>query len=116
MTRSGVFAWLLASTAVAAIPAILFLDAGAAEYGEGWFANLVGPVAILASTGVGLLLALRRHTNPIGWLLLANGTCSRLPGSRAPTRATSWSTPARCRADGRRPSGTRRDGPCSSRG
>ena len=80
MTRSGVFAWLLASTAVAAIPAILFLDAGAAEYGEGWFANLVGPVAILASTGVGLLLALRRHTNPIGWLLLASGNVLALAG------------------------------------
>jgi hypothetical protein len=56
MTRSGVFACLLAATAVAAIPAILLLDAGAAEYGEGWFVNLVGPVAILASTGSGCCL------------------------------------------------------------
>ena len=80
MIRSGVFAWLLAATAAAAIPVILFLDVGAAEYGEGWFVNLVGTVAILASTGVGLLLALRRHTNPIGWLLLANSIVLALAG------------------------------------
>jgi signal transduction histidine kinase len=80
MTRNGVLAWLLASLAVAAIPAILFLDAAAEEYGEGWLANLLGAVAILASTGVGLLLALRRHTNPIGWFLLANAIVLALAG------------------------------------
>src|SRR5688572_30761337 len=30
-------------------------------------------VAILSSSGVGLLLATHRARNPIGWLLLANG-------------------------------------------
>jgi hypothetical protein len=30
-------------------------------------------VAIFASSGVGLVLAMRRGDNPIGWLLLANG-------------------------------------------
>ena len=86
VTRSGVFAWLLASLAVAAIPALLFLESGAEEYGEGWPANLLGAVAILASTGIGLLLALRRHTNPIGWLLLANAIVLAACRSRACVR------------------------------
>ena len=80
MTRSGVLAWLLASVAVAAIPAIVLLNAGAGEYREAWLGGLLGAVAILASTGVGLLLALRRHANPIGWLLLANGIVLALAG------------------------------------
>lgn len=57
MTRSGVFAWLLASTAVAAIPAILFLDAGAAEYGEAAFSfhgiSGAAQLSLRASVGTG---------------------------------------------------------------
>jgi signal transduction histidine kinase len=66
-------AWGIAVVACLAIPAILFLNAGAGEYEEGWIANIAGPVAILASVGVGLVVALRRPSNPIGWLLLGNG-------------------------------------------
>jgi signal transduction histidine kinase len=66
-------AWGLAAVACAAIPAILLLNAGAGEYSQDRVAGVVGPVAILTSVAVGLVVALRRPSNPIGWLLLANG-------------------------------------------
>ena len=66
-------AWGMAVVACLAIPAILLLDSGAGEYKPSWIANIAGPMAILSSVGVGLLVALKRPSNPIGWLLLANG-------------------------------------------
>ena len=66
-------AWGMAVVACLAIPAILLLDSGAGEYKPSWIANIAGPMAILTSVGVGLLVALKRPSNPIGWLLLANG-------------------------------------------
>ncbi len=66
-------AWGLAAVACAAIPAILLLNAGAGEYQQSWVANTVGPMAVLTSVAVGLVVALRRPSNPIGWLLLGNG-------------------------------------------
>lgn len=65
-------AWGLAVVACAAIPAILLLNAGAGEYRPSWVSNVVGPLAVLTSVGVGLVVALRRPSNPIGWLLIAN--------------------------------------------
>jgi signal transduction histidine kinase len=66
--------------ACAAIPAILLLNAGAGEYSEEWVSNAAGPVAVLTSVGVGLVVALKRPSNPIGWLLLGNGLVLALSG------------------------------------
>ena len=66
-------AWGLAAVACAAIPAILLLNTGVGEYSQSWVANVVWPVAILTSVAVGLVVALRRASNPIGWLLIGNG-------------------------------------------
>jgi signal transduction histidine kinase len=66
-------AWGLAIVACAAIPAILLLNAGAGEYEQGWVGNVAGCVAGLTTVSVGLLLALRRPANPIGWILLGSG-------------------------------------------
>ena len=73
-------AWGLAAVASAAIPGILLFNAGAGGYSEGWVANVAGPVAILTSVAVGLVVALRRPSNPIGWLLLGNGLVLGLSG------------------------------------
>ena len=73
MKGGKALAWGLAAVACAAIPAILLLDTGVGDYSQSWVANVVGPVAILTSVAVGLVVALRRPSNPIGWLLLANG-------------------------------------------
>ena len=73
MKGGKALAWGLAAVACAAIPAILLLNTGVGDYSQSWVANVVGPVAILTSVAVGLVVALRRPSNPIGWLLLANG-------------------------------------------
>jgi signal transduction histidine kinase len=73
MKGAKAFAWGIAVVACTAIPAILLLNTGAGEYSQGWVANVAGPVAIVTSVAVGLVVALRRPSNPIGWLLLANG-------------------------------------------
>ena len=66
--------------ACATIPAILLLDAGAGEYKASALSNIAGPVAILTSVCVGLVIALKRPSNPIGWLLLGNGLIFGLLG------------------------------------
>ena len=73
-------AWGIAVVAFATIPAILLLDAGAGEYKASSVANIAGPVAILTSVCVGLVIALKRPSNPIGWLLLGNGLIFGLLG------------------------------------
>ena len=73
-------AWGIAVVACATIPAILLLDAGAGEYKASSIANIAGPVAILTSVCVGLVIALKRPSNPIGWLLLGNGLIFGLLG------------------------------------
>ena len=73
-------AWGIAVVACATIPAILLLDAGAGEYKASSVANIAGPVAILTSVCVGLVIALKRPSNPIGWLLLGNGLIFGLLG------------------------------------
>src|SRR5215211_1394651 len=80
MKGGTALAWGLAAAACAAIPAILLLNNGAGEYSEGWVANIAGPVAILTSVAVGLVVALKRPSNPIGWLLLGNGLVLGLSG------------------------------------
>jgi signal transduction histidine kinase len=80
MKGGKALAWGLAAVACAAIPAILLLNAGAGEYSEGSVANIAGPMAILTSVAVGLVVALKRPSNPIGWVLLGNGLVLGLSG------------------------------------
>jgi signal transduction histidine kinase len=79
MPPARTLAWLVAVLILAAIPAYLVLNAGAGDYAAPWYDVLFG-LAALASAGLGLLLALRRSENPIGWLLLANGFVLMLAG------------------------------------
>jgi len=63
----------VASVTVIAFAFAAVLNERAGSYGIGIWELLAWSMATIASTGVGLLLATRRRTNPIGWLLLANG-------------------------------------------
>ncbi|MGZ8740747.1 MAG: hypothetical protein ACXWZ8_09155, partial [Gaiellaceae bacterium] len=45
--------------------------------------SFVFPLAVVMSTGVGLVVATRRRNNPIGWLLLGNGFVLALNGLAA---------------------------------
>jgi signal transduction histidine kinase len=65
-------AWVIAAAIGAAIGTLVGLDEGAGPYRTGWPEIPVFALATLASAAVGLLLALRRPANPIGWVLLAN--------------------------------------------
>jgi signal transduction histidine kinase len=64
---------VVTSLSVAGFAFTVVLGARSGTYGAGITEVLGWGLAILASTGVGLLLATRRRENPIGWLLLANG-------------------------------------------
>ena len=65
--------WVAAAATVSACAWGIWLDAMASDYGAaGWTIGAWG-VATFASSGVGLVLATRRRSNPIGWLLLGNG-------------------------------------------
>src|SRR5258708_494362 len=45
----------------------------AAAYGSG-VANVLFPISLIASMGIGALIAIKRPYHPIGWLLLASAT------------------------------------------
>jgi hypothetical protein len=62
-----------AGLTVAGVAVSALLDTLAGSHGDDAWLGLVWAVASLSSSGVGLVLALRHRTNPIGWLLLANG-------------------------------------------
>jgi hypothetical protein len=65
--------WVVAGVAVVGIAGAAVLNALAGSHGEELWAGMAWAAAGLASSGTGLVLALRRGGNPIGWLLLANG-------------------------------------------
>ena len=65
--------WVAAVVAVAGVVCSVVLNVLAGEQGESGWTGAAWAAAALTSTGVGLVLALRRAGNPIGWLLLANG-------------------------------------------
>ena len=73
MNGKRVLAWAIAGVACAAIPAVVALNSWAGEYRDDGLSIALGAVAILASVSVGLMLAVKRPKNSIGWLLLANG-------------------------------------------
>lgn len=60
--------------------AAIILDAAASRRSEPAWVSFVFPLAVIASTGVGIALATRRRDNPIGWLLLINGLVVALSG------------------------------------
>ena len=68
-----IIAWAAAALTVGGLALAIWLDARAGAHGtDAW--EIAGWVtATLVSAGVGLMLATRRGSNPIGWLLLVNG-------------------------------------------
>jgi signal transduction histidine kinase len=72
MMRRMRLPWIAAAGTVVLLAGGGLLDA-LSGHGSGLAFAFVWTVAVLASTGFGLLVALRRRENPIGWLLLANG-------------------------------------------
>jgi signal transduction histidine kinase len=70
-SRAAPWAAVLLIAALTACGGVL--AALAPGYGDGTLATAGWLAVTLASTGVGVLLAIRRADNPVGWLLLANG-------------------------------------------
>ena len=65
--------WLAAGATLAGVAFAFWLNLLAGDHGEDTWTGMAWAAAALSSSGVGLVLALRRTGNPIGWLLLANG-------------------------------------------
>lgn len=85
MSRVRVLPWLISGVVVLALCASLVLEAL-----NGWRSDLlmivVGSVAVLSTSFVGLVVATHRPSNSIGWILLASGlylSLSALSGSYA---------------------------------
>ena len=72
MGRSSPWPWVLAAAAVTIGTFGCVLDALGGSHGSPVWQWVLGVAVVLASTGVGLLVAVRRPGHPIGWLLLAN--------------------------------------------
>jgi signal transduction histidine kinase len=73
MRARRVAPWVGASLTVAGIVFAFVLNALAGSHGEETWTGVAWATPALASSGAGLVLAIRRPANPIGWLLLANG-------------------------------------------
>ena len=69
----GLRPWVAAGVTVAGVASRRCSTRLAGGHGEQTWAGVAWAAAALASSGVGLVLAVRRTGNPIGWLLLANG-------------------------------------------
>ena len=91
MGRSSLWPWVLAAAAVAFGVLGTVLNALAGSHGEPAWQWALGVAVVLASCGVGLLVAVRRPGHPIGWLLIANcvsdGDFRRRGGLRGVCRA-----------------------------
>ena len=72
MGRSPFWPWVAAAAAVTFGALALVLNALAGSHGEPAWQWVLAVAVILASSGVGVLVAVRRPGHPIGWLLLAN--------------------------------------------
>ena len=72
MGRSPFWPWVAAAAAVTFGALALVLNALAGSHGEPAWQWVLAAAVVLASSGVGLLVAVRRPGHPIGWLLLAN--------------------------------------------
>ena len=70
--------WALLGVTAAVGTVVIWLDA-VSDGPEAEWGSYVFPLVVAMSSGVGVVLAIHRRENPIGWLLLANGlilTCS----------------------------------------
>ena len=72
MGKSSLGRWVVAAAAVTFGALAVVLNALAGSHGEPAWQWVLAGAAVLASSGVGLLVAIRRPGHPIGWLLLAN--------------------------------------------
>ena len=72
-THASPAPWLAIGLTVAGVALAVVLNGLAGSHGEDSWTGVAWAAAALASGGVGLVLAIRRAGNPIGWLLLANG-------------------------------------------
>ena len=72
MGRSPFWPWVAAAAAVTFGALALVLNALAGSHGDPAWQWVLAVAVVLASSGVGLLVAVRRPGHPIGWLLLAN--------------------------------------------
>jgi len=70
--RFSPWPWVLAAAAVAFGVLASVLNVLAGSHGEPAWQWVLAVVVMLASNGVGLLVAVRRPGHPIGWLLIAN--------------------------------------------
>ncbi len=73
MTPRRALAGVLALVVVACLPVVWFMDDASEGATVGLTESIAFVVTVMASVGVGWMLAHRRTDNPIGWLLLANG-------------------------------------------
>ncbi len=83
MRAARVASWIVVSLTVGVMAAASLLDALSSRSTEPEWLSFVFPLAVVMSTGVGLVVATRRRDNPIGWLLLGNGFVLALNGVAA---------------------------------
>src|SRR6266545_2874615 len=83
MRAARVAPWIVVSLTVGVMAAASLLDALSSRSTEPEWLSFVFPLAVVMSTGVGLVVATRRRDNPIGWLLLGNGFVLALNGVAA---------------------------------
>ena len=74
------WAWFAVAGVAGVSVAILVLSILAGNNGNGWPEVVLGGLTIAVSTALGLLIAVRRPGNPMGWVLLANGAVFALAG------------------------------------
>ncbi len=72
--------WALLIQTLAAGAGVIWLDVVTDAQVEVAWGAYVFPLAVVMSSGVGVVLTMRRPANPIGWLLLANGLILTLSG------------------------------------
>ena len=73
MRAARVAPWIVASLTVGVMAAASLLDALSSRSTEPEWLSFVFPLAVVMSSGTGLVVATSRRDNPIGWLLLGNG-------------------------------------------
>src|SRR5947207_54146 len=83
MRAARVASWIVVSVTVGVMAAASLLDALSSRSTEPGWLSFVFPLAVVMSTGVGLVVATSRRDNPIGWLLLGNGFVLALNGLAA---------------------------------
>ena len=75
MRAARIAPWVAAAAVVCASAWAIRLEAMAPGYAPAAWTIAAWSVATFTSTGAGLVLATRRRSSPIGWLLLATAWC-----------------------------------------